>query len=617
MTEAKAIAFDYRQALKTLPNLPGVYRYFDADGACLYVGKARDLKKRVSSYFQKNDLSPRIAIMVGQIARLEITATANEAEALLLENNLIKTLNPKYNILFRDDKSYPYLKIGSGDFPRVSYYRGAVDRKSRYFGPYPSAQSVKETISVIQRIFRLRTCEEAVFRNRSRPCLLGQIGRCSAPCVGAVGRDDYAQSVADTERFLDGQTDFVVKDMQKRMFEASESLQFEQAALLRDTIASIANVLHRQSVDTTGGDTDADVLAVAAKDGVFCVSLSMVRGSRHLGDRAYFPQTASGRALPEADDVLEAFVAQHYADLAPPSVLICDTGRASEIASSLEALSGKRVSVVHAPQGVRRAWLEMAQTNARMHLERHLEETLSSARRLRDLAEVLRLKGEDEDLSQIRIECFDISHMAGEATIASCVVFAEGKMQSSLYRRFNIASTDRGDDYAAMREAVSRRYAPVARGEGRLPSVVLIDGGKGQIATVREVFEEMGLDVSAIVGVSKGEGRKVGLETLHFLDGREPLVLGRLSPALMLLAQIRDEAHRFAITGMRARRDKARRTSQIEDISGIGPRRRQKLLSFFGGIKGLKNASVEDIAKIRGISKDMARHIYASMHEEI
>ncbi|HAW45199.1 MAG TPA: excinuclease ABC subunit C [Sutterella sp.] len=616
MSETNANGFEPAKVLKTLPSMPGVYRYFDAAGTCLYVGKARDLKKRVSSYFHKNDLSPRIAIMVSQIARLEITVTANEAEALLLENNLIKTLSPKYNILFRDDKSYPYLKIGSGPFPRISYYRGSVDKVNHYFGPYPSAQSVKESIGLIQKIFRIRSCEDSVFKNRTRECLLGQIGRCSAPCVGKISQENYAKTLEDTERFLLGETDFVIADIQKRMFEASEALEFEKAAVLRDQMASLSNVLHQQSVETTGADTDADIVTIAQRDGVVCLTLAMVRGSRHLGDRPYFPKSVTSEAI-DIEELIEAFISQHYDPESIPSVFICEEVDAARVKELFESVFEKKVNVVKHPQGVRRAWLEMGKTNAAMHLERHLEETLSKETRLKDLSRELGLTGENGDLNSIRIECFDISHMSGESTVASCVVFLEGKMQSHLYRRFNITTTDKGDDYAAMREAVARRYAPVARGEAKLPDVVLIDGGKGQIHVVRETFEEMGLDISVIVGVSKGDHRKVGLETLHFLDGREPLVLGRTSPALMLLAEVRDEAHRFAITGMRAKRDKTRRSSRIEEISGIGPRRRQKLLSFFGGIRGLKNASLEDIATISGISKNLAKQIYAALHEEI
>ena len=620
MAEGEETVFNYKQALSTLPNLPGVYRYFDKDGNCLYVGKARDLKKRVSSYFQKHDLSARIALMVRQIARLDITVTQNEAEALLLENNLIKTLAPKYNILFRDDKSYPYLKIGSGRFPRISYYRGAADdKKSRYFGPYPSAQSVRDSIQVIQKIFQLRSCEDSVLSNRSRPCLLGQIGRCSAPCVGKIDEKGYTQSVVQAERFLMGKTESVLDDLHNKMYTYSEAMEYEKAAACRDQMAALSNVLHQQSVDTTGDAVDADIVSVVQKDSVSCVNLAMVRGSRHLGDRAYFPKGGHAESPAGPEDVLEAFAAQHYEGLPVPGLFITDVlGADAALERIFEETAGRKVRIIHQPQGVKRSWLEMCAKNARLHLERHLSELQSSSQRLRSLVDVLHLGIDEPHFGDIRIECFDISHMSGEATVASCVVFTGGKMQSSLYRRFNISSTDSGDDYAAMREVVARRYAAASRGEERLPTIVLIDGGKGQIDSVKDVFEEMGLDTSCIVGVSKGDHRKVGLETLHFVDsGRPDLVLGPDSPALMLIAQIRDEAHRFAITGMRSRRDKARSASKIEDISGIGPIRRQKLLTFFGGMKGLKNASVEDIGTIRGISKTLATQIYNALHEDI
>lgn len=622
--------FDPAKELKTLPNLPGCYRYFDAEGHCLYVGKARDLKKRVSSYFQKHGLSPRIAIMVSQIARLETTVTRSEAEALLLENNLIKTLNPKYNILFRDDKSYPYVRLGPEKFPRLSYYRGGVDRKSRFFGPYPNGTAVREAIQIMQKVFGLRTCENSVFANRERACLLGQIGRCSAPCVGAISEEDYAKDIERAAAFLEGRTRDIVSDYEKRMWEASEAWAFEKAAFYRDRIAALTTVQHQQAIETTGGDTDADIVAVSVHGAIACVNLAMVRGGRHLGDRPCFPKLGvrSEALMPSKADILVAFVRQHYADGMPiPSVLILDGGAMTPeerddavetVTDALSVVAGRRVTVVTEPRETRRRWLEMCVKGAEIALARHLQEEGSQMARLKELIGILEFEPDDGDPLNFRVECFDISHTAGEATQASCVVFAEGRMQSSLYRRFNITGVEPGDDYAAMRQVLERRYRPVTRGEAKLPSVVLVDGGKGQVEMARQVFEELGLDLSVIVGVAKGEGRKTGLETLIFpvIDGerREPLVLGTMSQALMLIAEIRDEAHRFAITGMRAKRAKTRQTSRLEDLEGIGPKRRAKLLSHFGGLKQISNASAEDIAKVDGISASLAAKIYAQLH---
>ena len=607
---------NYREQLSMLPTLPGVYRYFDAEGTCLYVGKAKDLKRRVSSYFQKNDLSPRIAIMVSKIARMETTVVRTEAEALLLENNLIKTLAPKYNILFRDDKSYPYLKLSASPFPRVSYYRGGVDKKSRFFGPYPNAGAVKEAIGILQKVFRLRTCEDAVFANRSRPCLMGQMDRCSCPCVGKVTEEEYAADVENACRFLRGETDDVMQGLRDKMTAASDAWRFEEAAVFRDRIASLNDVMQQQAVETTGGDTDADIIAVAITAGVACVNIAMVRGGRHLGDHAVFPDVVrgTGEAL-AASDVFDAFISQHYLTSKVPDVVVSQAASDREAtAETLSDLAGRRIAFVAEPQSLRRKWLEMAEQGAKIALERHLTETAGEKRRVEDLIRVLDLKLTDEQRTTLTMECFDISHTAGEATQASCVVFRGLGMDSSRYRRFNINDVTAGDDYAAMKEVLTRRYSPVARGEAELPDIVFVDGGRGQVHMARDVFTELGLPLSVIVGVAKGEGRKTGLETLVFADGREPLVLGSESPALMLVAMIRDEAHRFAITGMRAKRSKTRQTSRLEDIDGIGAKRRQKLLTHFGGLKGVKNAGVEDIAKINGFSRSLAQKIYDHLH---
>jgi excinuclease ABC subunit C len=641
-----------------LPPLPGVYRYFDSDGAVLYVGKARNLKKRVSSYFQKNHGGTRIGHMIGKIVRLETTVVRSEAEALLLENNLIKTLNPRYNILFRDDKSYPYLKIAGPEkapgsqavsaatFPRVAYYRGAVDRRHRYFGPYPSAWAVKESIQLLQKVFRLRTCEDTVFANRTRPCLLYQIKRCSGPCVNLVSPQDYQHDVANAEAFLRGETQAVLAALEARMMQHAEKLEFEQAAELRNQIGALSKVLHQQSVETIS-DKDVDILAVKMQGGKACVNLAMVRGGRHLGDRPYFPSHIEEAAalqdfdssidegleaaatIPVEVQVLEAFIAQHYIGVPVPPCLITSEPVSRELIEALSLQSGLKIGAVHNPREQRRLWLEMAQKNASIQLARLLAEEGSQQARTGALVEALDL--EPDNLDNFRIECFDISHTAGESTQASCVVFHHHKMQNSEYRRYNIDGITPGDDYAAMRQVLLRRYSKLAEagrdspdatppagsggGAGRLPDLVLVDGGKGQVSMAREVFAELGLDLAVIVGVEKGEGRKVGLEELVFADGRDKIYLGRDSAALMLVAQIRDEAHRFAITGMRARRAKVRvGGSQLEEIPGIGAKKRARLLQRFGGVRGVADAGVDDIASVEGISRELAEEIYRALH---
>ncbi|MBK7262342.1 MAG: excinuclease ABC subunit UvrC [Rubrivivax sp.] len=642
-----------------LPGLPGVYRYFDAQGGVLYVGKARNLKKRVSSYFHKDHGATRIGTMVGRIVRLETTVVRTEAEALLLENNLIKALNPRFNILFRDDKSYPYLKLVSHAFPRMAYYRGAVDRKHRYFGPYPSAWAVKDTIQLLQKVFMLRTCEDTVFQNRSRPCLLYQIRRCTAPCVGLISPQDYARDVRDAERFLLGEQQQVIADLQAQMMSLSDALAFEQAASVRDRIGALSRVLHQQSVDESSlsaAERDVDILAVKVAGGRACVNLAMVRGSRHLGDRAHFPSHVDDGAAMNAEQVderaaadpetlvLEAFIAQHYIGQPVPPLLVLNHAVDPALIGALAEAAGTRVRTLHQPREQRRIWLDMAIKGAELALARLLAEEGSQRARTRALIEALDLDIADPD--RLRIECFDVSHTAGEAAQASCVVYEDHQMQSSQYRRFNIEGITGGDDYAAMRQVLTRRYAKLAEAaaravdeapvavvtEGvadpkpdavptvkparaRLPDLVLVDGGRGQVSMAREVFQDLGLDIALIVGVEKGAGRKVGLEELVFADGRPKLWLGHDSAALMLVAQIRDEAHRFAITGMRARRASVRTgASRLEEIAGVGPRKRARLLQRFGGVRGVGNASVEDLASVEGISLQLAEEIYRALH---
>ncbi|MEO6292324.1 MAG: excinuclease ABC subunit UvrC [Burkholderiaceae bacterium] len=665
----KAHSEQFLSEVAALPPLPGVYRYFDANGDLLYVGKAINLKRRVSSYFQKDHGGSRIGHMVGKIVRMETTVVRSEAEALLLENNLIKTQNPKYNILFRDDKSYPYLKItgnrlskavekqldkqaatnkvnSSITFPRMAYYRGAVDKTHSYFGPYPNGWAVKESILLLQKVFMLRTCEDSVFANRTRPCLLYQIKRCSGPCVNHITPEAYAADVNHAEQFLRGETQVVMQTLEAQMMACSDQLEFEMAAELRNRISALSNILHQQSVETTGSDKDVDILAVKVQGGKACVNLAMVRGGRHLGDRSYFPvhvdDAATMQQVEESDKpsdaaagvksvevlVLQAFIAQHYIQVPIPVALITSVAVDKSLVKVLSEQAGFKVSVVHNPREQRRIWLEMAQNNANIQLARLLSEEGSQQARTRALVDALDLV--PDDIDTLRIECFDISHTAGEATQASCVVFHHHKMQSTEYRRYNIEGITGGDDYAAMRQVLERRYSKVVEADKLaaktaaesgteakrlMPDLVLIDGGKGQISTAREVFTALGLDLALLVGVEKGEGRKVGLEELVFADGREKVYLGKDAAALMLIAQIRDEAHRFAITGMRAKRAKVRvGGSKIEDIPGIGPKRRAKLLQRFGGIRGVSMASAEDIATVEGVSKELAETIYRALH---
>jgi len=608
-----------------LPQLPGVYRFLDAKDQVLYVGKAKLLKRRVSSYFQRDHQGTRIGLMVARVARLETTVVRTEAEALLLENTLIKSLNPRFNILFRDDKSYPYVRFSAQPFARVSYYRGAVDRKGRYFGPFPNAGAVRQTIELVQRVFRLRTSEDSVFNNRSRPCLLHQIRRCSAPCVGLIAEVDYRADLDRADAFLRGATDEVMGELQARMRQHAEALEYEQAAEARDQIAALAQVLQQQAVEASsasGSERDVDVIAVRVRGGRACVNLAMVRGGRHLGDRSFFPAHVDdatrvheleeeGAPKSEEQLVLEAFLAQHYLGGQMPAMVLVSTAVDSDLTEVLGAQVGRKVVLQDQPRGPRRIWLDMCIQGADLALQRLLSEEGSQQARTRALGEVLGL--DMADLAALRIECFDISHTAGEATVASCVVFEQHGMQSSQYRRFNIFGIQAGDDYAAMRQVLERRYGRLGRSDepSRWPDVVLIDGGRGQVGVAREVFESLGADVGRIVGVEKGEGRKVGLEELVFADGRNKLTLPANSAALMLVAEIRDEAHRFAITGMRARRASARlRSSRVEDIPGVGPRKRAALLQRFGGLRGVASASVEELATVKGISRELAQEIY-------
>ncbi len=603
------MSFDAKAFLASLTELPGVYRMIGADDAVLYVGKAKNLKRRVSSYFRDNLSSPRIAHMVSQIVRVETTSTRTEAEALLLENNLIKSLAPRYNILFRDDKSYPYIVLSKGQYPRLGFFRGNPDRKADYFGPYPSSWAVRDSIHLLQKMFRLRTCEESVFANRSRPCLLFQIKRCSGPCVGYISKDDYAADVQMAAMFLLGKQQEVTRRLTRSMEEASGRLAFEQAAIFRDQIQSLRQVQEKQFVSSSKGE-DVDILVALKEAGQLCVNLAMIRGGRHLGDRPFFPTNAGDS---DALDAVLAFVRQHYAAHPAPARILSHPMPADddcvESEASLAELSGRPVPIQEARTLAQKAWIEMALQNARLAILARNQASAQQEVRLAALQEALQLA---EPI--LRIECFDISHTMGEATVASCVVYDGHRMKKSDYRRFNIRDIQPGDDYAAMRQAVSRRYDSLASGEGVAPDLILIDGGKGQVASAFAALADLGLTHLPMIGVAKGEERKPGLETLIFPDEREPLQLPSAHPALHLIQEVRDEAHRFAITGHRAQRGKARKTSKLESLPGVGPARRKALVARFGGLPGVLAASPEQLAEVPGISRELAANIYSALH---
>ena len=612
-----------------MTELPGVYRFFDSNKNILYVGKAKNLKKRVSSYFQRTQLSPRIARMVSKINHFETTITRTETEALILENNLIKALAPPFNILFRDDKSYPYLMMTGHAFPRITSYRGKTDKKNTYFGPFPNTWAVRNSVQILQKVFLLRTCEDTVYKNRSRPCLLHQIHRCSAPCVGLIATSEYAKDVAKAIAFLEGNHASVMHDLENKMLALSDELEFEKAADVRDRIADLSGVLQQQSMDAAAdGQTNIDILAVVEKMGQVCVNLAMVRGGRHLGDHAYFPSVVKvqGDLQSELKDYLLFFMAQRYLDDSAqesdigqaqiPQIYVMNMDLGEEgalLAQSLMERTHKKVQFITQPQEQRRHWLKLAQDNAELSLLKRISENSGQNRRTLAIIETLHL--EIEDTEQLRIECFDISHTSGEATQASCVVYQKHAMQNKEYRRFNIEGITPGDDYAAMAQVLGRRYATFQELPlEKVPHIILVDGGKGQVEVARQILSELGVDIRLIVGVAKGEGRRVGLETLIFADDRPPLELGVENAGLMLIAQIRDEAHRFAITGMRAKRQKTRNVSRLEEIEGIGAKRRQKLLARFGGIKGVAGATIEELSQVEGISSSLAQQIYKQLH---
>ena len=603
--------FDPSAFLATCSGRPGVYRMFDSEARLLYVGKAKNLKKRLSSYFRKTGQAPKTAALVARIAQIETTITANETEALLLEQTLIKEWRPPYNILLRDDKSYPYVFLSDGDFPRLGIHRGAKKAKGRYFGPYPSALAIRESLSLLQKTFLVRQCEDSYYKNRTRPCLQYQIKRCKGPCVGLVSPEEYAEDVRHSVMFLDGRSNALSEELSASMEKASMALEFERAAELRDQIAMLRRVQDQQSME--GGTGDVDVVAVMLTPGGACVHLISVRGGRVLGSKNFFPQVAIEE---EGGDVLMAFLAQYYlgnAERDLPSELIVNVQHEdfATLIEAIESLRGRSLSISLRVRGTRARWQQLAVTNAEQALAARLANRQHLAERFEALAAVLEM-----DEPPQRMECFDISHSSGEATVASCVVFGpEGPLKSD-YRRFNIEGVTAGDDYAAMHQALTRRFSKIKDGEGKLPDVLLVDGGKGQLAMAREVLQELAVPDLILLGVAKGTTRKPGLEVLYLNDAEHEFTLPGNSPALHLIQQIRDESHRFAITGHRARRGKTRRTSTLEEVAGIGPKRRRELLNHFGGLQELSRASAEEIAKAPGISKKLAELIYDTLHSE-
>ncbi|MCB1820754.1 MAG: excinuclease ABC subunit UvrC [Candidatus Competibacteraceae bacterium] len=600
------MTFDPKSYLKTLTALPGVYRMLDDSGQALYVGKARNLKQRVSSYFRENLASAKTRSLVSRIHAIEVTVTHTEVEALILESALIKELRPRYNILLRDDKGYPYIHVSADGFPRLSLHRGAKRGSGRYFGPYPNANAVRDTLDLLQKIFRLRSCEDSFFRARTRPCLQYQIKRCTAPCVGLVDKDAYQRQLRDAVLFLEGRSGQVIEDLAQRMETLAAALKFEEAALCRDQIIELRHIQQRQHVEGERGDLD--VVACALRGGAACVQVFVFRDGRLLGNRAFFP------ALPESAEagaILSAFLGQYYLDkVIPAEVLLShEPMDALLLAQALEERAGRRVALVTHPRGERARWLELAQRNAEQALAAQWASQAGMRRRLEALQEAL---GIDHALT--RLECFDISHTRGEATVAACVVFgAEGPLKTD-YRRYNIEGIAPGDDYAALRQALTRRYSRLREENGRLPDILFVDGGKGQLTEAGEMLEELQVVGVTPVGIAKGPERKPGLETLYLLHERRPVILSADAVALHLVQQIRDEAHRFAITGHRQRRAKARTGSTLDVIAGIGPRRRQALLRQFGGVKQVAQAGVEDLSQVEGISAELAQRIYDAFH---
>jgi len=607
--------FDPKAYLKTVSQKPGVYRMFDAEGTIIYVGKARNLKRRLSNYFQKRPHDTKTTALVERINSIETTITHTETEALLLENNLIKSLKPRYNILFKDDKSYPYIYISTQqDFPRLTFHRGAKRKDGHYFGPYPSSHAVRDTLQLLQKLFPVRQCKDSYYKNRSRPCLQYQIKRCTAPCVGFIDKVHYAEDVRHVELFLSGKSQLVIDELVKKMESASEGMHFEEAASFRDQIINLRRMQETQHINSA--DEDVDVIAVSNKQQHACLQLFTIRQGRNLGNKSYFPKAQKDSG---AGELLEAFLSQHYlqadkvnaVNLPREIILSHDFEHREWFTEMLSQLAGRAIKIKTSVRGDRASWLKLAMNNAELSLMERLNSQATVLQRLAALQKAFKLDEMPE-----RMECFDISHSHGEATVASCVVFDRNGPLKSDYRRFNIEGITGGDDYAAMHQALMRRYRRLQNGEGKLPDILFIDGGKGQVRQARDVLEELAVHGVMIIGIAKGEGRKPGLETFIMANGEDGVALPPDSPAMHLIQHIRDEAHRFAITGHRARRGKKRNRSVLEDIPGLGPKRRQQLLKQFGGLQEVARAGVEDLSKVPGISKQLAQSVYDAFHME-
>lgn len=603
--------FDSKRFLPTVTRKPGVYQMFDASGGVLYVGKAKNLRNRLSSYFRATGLTAKTMALVEKIADIEVTVTRSETEALVLEQSLIKSQRPPYNVMLKDDKGYPYIFLSSNDtFPRIAFHRGAKRKKGDYFGPFPNASSVRDSLNFLQKTFRIRSCEDSVFANRSRPCLQYQIERCTAPCVDYISPEDYGADVRHAQMFLRGKSETIMRELAAEMEAASVALEFEKAARLRDQIGALRRLQADQVAESGAGDVD--VLGVATEGGLCCVHILFIRQGRILGSRSYFPSEKLGLT---AGELLSAFIPQFYLGAQremPREILVSESLEDSDvIQQALSSHSGRDVAISHRLRGNRATWVEMSQQAATQNLQSRTASQQKLQGRFENLQEVLRL----DELPE-RLECFDISHSSGEATVASCVVFDTGGPVKSDYRRFNIEGIAAGDDYAAMGQALKRRYTRLSSGEGRFPNILLIDGGKGQVAQAVEVLNDLGVSGVQIIGVAKGTTRKAGFETLHIVAENREMVLNADSPALHLMQQVRDEAHRFAITGHRQRRDKKRRESPLEGIPGVGPARRRALLHHFGGLQELRKATANEIASVEGVSRKLAQDIYSALHHE-
>ncbi|HSR62300.1 MAG TPA: excinuclease ABC subunit UvrC [Gammaproteobacteria bacterium] len=610
---SKVVEFNPSSFLKHQTQKPGVYCMLNNRGKVIYVGKAKNLKKRLASYFTASrNQSPKTRVMMQQVRDIEVTVTHTENEALILENNLIKDLRPRYNVWFRDDKSYPYIYLSSQkEFPRLTYYRGARNKKGRFFGPYPGAGAAKKTINLVEKLFRIRSCTDSFFANRTRPCLQYQIKRCTAPCVGYISAEDYREDVEHAVMFLEGKNEEVIHALTEPMQAAAERLDFETAARYRDQISNLRKVQERQYVSSSSGEID--IIACVCSHGIACVQVLFVRGGLNLGSQSFFPSQAKGAG---EEYIIDAFLPQFYLDnrsgrSVPNTVLLNHAPESVDwLAAVLTEKAGKKVEIKHSVRGERAKWLQMAQENAELAIQQHLTSRDSQQHRMSELQKVLKLE-EPVD----RIECFDISHTRGEATVASCVVFGREGPISSDYRRFNIRDITPGDDYAAIQQVIERRYLRVKKEEGKLPDLILIDGGKGQVNMARGVLEELQLTDIALVGVAKGPDRRAGQETLFIALENKTVRLFPDSPVLHLIQQVRDEAHRFAITGHRQQRKKKRNRSSLEDIEGVGSKRRQNLIRHFGGLQGVASAGLEDLAMVPGINRNLARKIYDTFHE--